>query len=278
MELRRALTIFRLQKRIPIESLNSIFRELVKKYHPDKVREHPGWAHERMSEINDAYETLAEWLSHPPEEKKTAPTVKEARENPVRTDEELFRRETPAVSSVDRNIFYPVFNSFLNGLGVYYQYGLDNPAYRAEGVRRFRYREAFRTIQKARDKLEVYSKMKRHPVFLAASRFSRLTAAEIELGEPEYKERIKYRKFDDRFRLARRSFDDAVKEIFFPELIPKHLTGRAVSGIYACYTSFVLYLTVFTEGERRNAAILMTARYDALMDLLELRNNGILEF
>ena len=125
---------------------------------------------------------------------------------------------------------------------------------------------------------EAYSKMKRHPVFLAASRFSRLTAAEIELGEPEYKERMKYRKFDDRFRLARRSFDDAVKEIFFPELIPKHLTGRAVSGIYACYTSFVLYLTVFTEGERRNAAILMTARYDALMDLLELRNNGILEF
>jgi len=89
---------------------------------------------------------------------------------------------------------------------------------------------------------------------------------------------MKYRKFDDRFRLARRSFDDAVKEIFFPELIPRHLKGRALSGLYACYTSFVLYLTVFTEGERRNTAILMTARYDALMDLLELRNNGILEF
>ncbi len=278
MELRRALTIFRLQKRIPIDSLNSIFRELVKKYHPDKVREHPDWAHERMSEINNAYETLVEWLSKPPEVGKTTPTVTETRENPEKTDEELFRREIPTINSADRNIFYPVFNSFLDGLGVYYQYGLDNPAYRVEGVRRFRFREAFRTIQKTRDKLEVYTKEKSHPVFLAASRFSRLTAAEIELGEPDFKDKMKYRKFDDGFRLARRSFDDAVKEIFFPELIPKHLTGRAISGIYACYSSFVLYLTVFTKGERRNAAILMTARYDALMDLLELRSNGILDF
>lgn len=278
MELRRALTIFRLQKRIPIDSLNSIFRELVKKYHPDKVREHPDWAHERMSEINNAYETLAEWLSKPPEEKKTAHTVTQTGDNTERTDEELFRHEIPTVNSADRKIFYPVFNAFLDGLGVYYQYGLENPAYRVEGIRRFRFREAYRTIKKTRDKLENYSKEKKHPVFLAASRFSRLTAAEIELGEPDFKEKVKYRKFDDRFRLARRSFDDAVKEIFFPELIPKHLTGRAISGIYACYTSFVLYLTVFTEGERRNAAILMTARYDALMDLLELRNNGILEF
>jgi len=278
MELRRALTLFKLQKRIPIESLNSIFRELVKKYHPDKVREHPEWAHERMSEINDAYETLAEWLSKPPEQRKAASTVNEEYERPVSPDEDLFRGETSVLNSAEGKIFYSFFNSFLDGLGVYYQYGLDNPAYRNEGVRRFRYREAFRAVQTARDELESYSKKKSHPVCLAASRFSRLTVVEMELGEPIFEEMMKYRKFDDRFRLARRSFDDAVKEIFFPELIPRHLKGRALSGLYACYTSFVLYLTVFTEGERRNTAILMTARYDALMDLLELRNNGILEF
>ncbi len=278
MELRRALTLFRLQKRIPIEALNSIFRELVKKYHPDKVREHPEWAHERMSEINDAYETLAEWLSQPPEQRKATATVNEEYESPAEPDEDLFRKETPPLNSADGKIFYSFFNSFLDGLGVYYQYGLDNPAYRNEGIRRFRFREASREVQKARDELEALTKKKNHPVYLAASRFSRLTAVEMELGEPVFEENMKYRKFDDQFRLARRSFDDAVKEILFPELIPGHLKGRAVSGLYACYTSFVLYLTVFTEGERRNTAILMTARYDALMDLLELRNNGILEF
>jgi len=289
MELRRALKIFRLQKRIPINDLNSVFRELVKKYHPDKMREHPDWAHERMSEINDAYETLAEWLSRPqPHPKPVKPAAsadaeqREKKEENRRryqdSDEELFRREKVPLSPDAAEELYPILNLFLDGLGVYYQYGLDNPAYRAEGIRRFRYREALRTVQKARDSLETRLKDITHPAFNAVSRFARLTCAEMELGEPVFEEMMTFRKFDDRFRGARRSFDDAVKEIFFPELIPIHLTGRAVSGLYACYTSYVLYLTVFTEGDRRDAGILMTARYDALMDLLNLRSDGILDF
>ena len=142
MELRRALTIFRIQKRIPIEDLNSVFRELVKKYHPE-------WAHERRSEINDAYETLAEWLSKPPPQKKPAAKTAKSkaepqydgstdRDQPQNSDDELFRRESPPLSPRAAEELYPRFNLFLDGLGVYYQYGLDNPAYRAEGVRRFR--------------------------------------------------------------------------------------------------------------------------------------------
>ena len=65
MELRKALAMFRLTGRVPVEELNGTFRDLVKKYHPDKVREHPEWAHERMAEINTAYETLVEWLASP---------------------------------------------------------------------------------------------------------------------------------------------------------------------------------------------------------------------
>ena len=259
-----------------MENLNSIFRDLVKKYHPDKIREHPDWAHERMSEINDAYETLAEWLVSPPIQKKTKPVEPEEQyESP---DNEIFRKEIPPLSSAQSKVFYPVFNMLLDGLGVYYQYGLENPAYRGEGVRRFRYREALRAIKKSRDMLEIQSANYSHPVYSAASRYARLTATEIEFGEPVFSDMMTFRKFDDRLRTARRSFDDAVKEIFFPELIPRHLLGRATSGLYACYTSFVLYLTIFTEGERRDAGILMTARYDAFMDLMELRNEGILQF
>jgi len=278
MEIRRALSIFKLKKRIPIEALNSTFRELVKKYHPDKVREHPEWAHERMSEINDAYETLAEWLSKPPLKKKPPQVKKEKKQKEAEDYNDFFRKETRPLSSTEEKEFYPVFNLFLDGLGVYYQYGLENPAYRNEGVRRFRYREALRTVQKSRDDLESQSQRNRHPVFKAASRFARLTVADMDFGEINFQEMFKYRKFDNRFQAARRSFDDAIKEIFFPELIPLHLSGRAISGLYACYTSFVLYLTLFTEGERRNAGILMTARYDALMDLIEFRNDSILDF
>ncbi|MCK5249902.1 MAG: DnaJ domain-containing protein [Spirochaetaceae bacterium] len=284
MELRRALTMFRLRGQVPMEDLNSSFRELVKKYHPDKVREYPEWAHERMAEINDAYETLAAWLAKPQFQAKKEDGIEETyrsendmdhREDPV---EGIFRKIPPPLSAGEEKSFYPIFNRFLDGLGIYFQYGLDNPVYRGEGVRRFRFREASRNVKKARDDLEKISKKNLHPLIKAAARFARLTVAEMDLGEPVFQDRMTFRRFDDRLRSARRSFDDAIKEILFPELIPKHLRGRATAGMYVCYTAFVLYLTVFTEGDRRNVGILMTARYDAFMDLVEMRNDGILRF
>lgn len=282
MELRRALTMFRIDGRVPIEELNSSFRDLVKKYHPDKVREHPEWAHERMAEINEAYETLVDWVKTPP---KPEIKVEKKPENyePEPTEEETHPSQTalywkdilPLTAALEKSL-YPGFNRFLDGLGIYYQYGLENPAYRGEGVRRFRFREALRNVEKGRDEMEKLSRVNGHPIIKAAARFARLTVAEIKLGEPVFHERMTYRKFDDRLRSARRSFDDGVKEVLFPELIPGHLRGRASAGLYACYTAFVLYMTVFQEGERRDAGILMTARYDAFMDLLELRNIGLL--
>lgn len=282
MDLRRALTMFRIDGRVPVEELNSSFRELVKKYHPDKVREHPDWAHERMAEINDAYETLVDWLNSPPkpenkEQNYTHPHEPDVPDEPNRTSpENLYWKDIPPLTAALEKSFYPGFNRFLDGLGIYYQYGLDNPAYRGEGVRRFRFREGLRNIEKGRDDLEKLSRRNGHPIIKAAARFARLTVAEIDLGEPVFQERMTFRKFDDKLRSARRSFDDAIKEVLFPELIPRHLRGRATAGLYACYTAFVLYVTVFHEGERRDAGILMTARYDAFMDLLELRNIGLI--
>ena len=288
MDLRRARTIFRVTERIPIEDLNSSFRELVKKYHPDRVREHPEWAHERMSEVNDAYETLAEWINTPLSTKsatgfETQPTPKPQRPDEnldeSRGEEDFFRREIPALSARMEKEFYPLFHDFLDGLGIYYQYGLENPANRTEGVRRFRYREAFRAVERSKRSLEKTAESFNHPVLRAVARFARLAAADIDLGQPYFSEGANTnRRFDDKLRSARRNFDGAVKEILFPELIPTHLKGRAIAGLYACYTTFVLYLTMFDSGERQKAGILQAARYDAFMELVELRSDGLLRF
>jgi hypothetical protein len=118
-----------------------------------------------------------------------------------------------------------------------------------------------------------------HPVLRAVARFARLAAADIDLGQPYFSEGANtHRRFDDKLRSARRNFDGAVKEILFPELIPTHLKGRAIAGLYASYTTFVLYLTMFDSGERQKAGILQAARYDAFMELVELRSDGLLRF
>ncbi len=285
MELRRALSMFRLGGRVPMEELNSSFRDLVKKYHPDKVRDYPEWAHERMAEINDAYETLAAWIAEPPKKKVPQQDVHQT-ESPVPSDnfsndayEKLHRRDTPVLSKRLAETFYPAFNGFLDGLGLYYQYGLEHASFREEGVRRFRFREALRTAEKNRDTLEKLSKEINPPVLKSVSRFARLTVADMNMGDPAFpKGAPGYSRFDRRFKNARRDFDSAVREILFPELLPAHRRGNSGSALYSSYTEFILFVTVFTDGERRKAGILQSARYDSFMDLIELRNDGILSF
>ncbi len=276
MNLQQARAIFRLDSRISMEELNGLFRTLVKKYHPDKVRDHPEWAHARMTEINDAYELLVKRI--------TSPVQTEPEENPVDREEPNDNTDTdsiwqvPPMDEEESRIFYPLFNDFLDGLGLYYQYGLENPPVRMEGIRRFRYREAMRTIIRGRDSLAACRKIQPHPVFSAASRFARLTTADIDLGEIAISSNPLHRKYDKRMINARRSFDESIKVILFPELVPHHLHSRSYSGLYSCYSEFVIYFTVFEEGERRKAGILQAARYDAFMTLVQMRNARIMEF
>ena len=151
--------------------------------------------------------------------------------------------------------------------------------YREEGVRRFRYREALRTCEKGRDGLSQLASTHQHPALQAAYRFSRLSIADMVLGEPALPPAPEpLRKFDSGMKRARREFDEAIKSILFPELLPAHLRNRRAGGLYSSYTQFVLYTGVFNEGERRKMGILQVARYDSFLDLLELRNQNLLRF
>jgi len=273
VDIRRSLSTFRLNGRVPVQQLNSLFRELVKKYHPDKVRDYPDWANERMSEINDAYETILEWLENPPAESEK---IAENHWEDHKTDARSFHTEVAPLSAELEIQFQLAFDKFLNGLEIYYQYGLENHEYRQEGIRRFRFREASRLIMEGRNKLELLLKNYQHPIFRIVARFVRLTAADIGIAKPNFYKKEPFHKIDMRLNSARRDFDDAIKEIFFPEFIPNHLRGRAKIKLYTCFATFVLYMSIFIRGERHKIGVLMTARYDALMDLIGLKDWGLL--
>lgn len=276
MNLNIAQSIFKLESRVSIGQLNTVFRELVKKYHPDKVRDHPQWANERMAEINNAYETLVTWISEPAVIEEQAPEQNEEVETPENFAEEFHKY--PSLTGKQARIFYEAFNHFLNGLILYFQYGLENPSQRYEGVRRFRYRESIRSIEKGFKDIENCAREYSHPAIDAVSRFVRLMIADIHLGEMNYPMDTISRKMDSRMSRARQAFDTAVKFIFFPEMVPKHLKGRVITGLYTSYSEFILYLSTFESGERKKMGILQTARYDAFMTLLHLRSLGIIEF
>ncbi len=260
-----------------MEELNTLFRALVKKYHPDKVRDYPEWAHERMAEINIAYELLAQKITElatPEPKPATEPTQTDENEN----FEDIGNVQVKPLSAEESQVFYSIFNEFLDGLGLYYQYGLENPSYRNEGVRRFRFREALRMIIRSRDKLDLCKKTYRNPAITAASRFSRLTVADIDQGMLQFSSEPHFKKYDRRLFNARRTFDKAVKVVLFPELVPGHQASQYYSGIYSCYPEFIIYLNTVDGELRRKAGILQAARYDAFMSLVQLRNSGVLHF
>jgi len=273
MDIKRSLAIFRLKDRISVQQLNLLFRELVKKYHPDKVRDYPDWAHERMFEINDAYETIVEWLANPLAESSEISDSSKETQNHQADDS---NSEIKPLSDELEIKFRTSFNKFLDGLAIYYQYGLENHEYRQVGIRRFRFREAIRLIMEGRNELEFYRYQ--YPVFRIAARFARLTAADIGIAKPRFNDKSFFHKIDARLNSARRNFDDAIKEIFFPEIIPNYLKGRATVKLYTCYATFLLYMSIFVRGERRKIGILMSARYDALMELMELKARGLVSF
>ena len=282
MEIRRALAIFKINKKVTPDSLNSIFRELVKKYHPDKVHDYPEWAHEKMSEINDAYETIKIWIAEKPSEQRSSTKKRNSKAdeeiNKNRENKNFYSiKDIPPLTINSKKVFYPVFNKFLDALGLYYQYGLEIPENRKEGVRRFRYREAVKLIYNSKKEMEKLLSQLDHPVISSALRFIRLTLVDIETGYLQIPPAREYSKIDKDFRNARKIFNNAVKEIFFPELVPLNVRGRSTALMYSCYTQFILYLTSFSE-ERKDAGILMTARFDALSELIEMRNFLLVEF
>ena len=63
MENQKALKMLGLTSSSSISDLNSSFRKLAKKYHPDFNRNNEAWANLKMTELNLAYEMVLEYLT-----------------------------------------------------------------------------------------------------------------------------------------------------------------------------------------------------------------------
>lgn len=133
----KALKLFNLPDTANLRDLNAAYRRVVRKYHPDYNPERTEWAHEAMIKINAAYDSALEHLA-------------------ALRYEEVEKRLDHEIRAHDRftDIFLSVANSVLEGIFIYYQYGLENPFAREHGVPRFRYRLALKKIAAGIGQLE----------------------------------------------------------------------------------------------------------------------------
>ncbi len=135
MELNRALRLLKLAPDCSVDNLNESFRKLAKTYHPDSNRGRESWAHRIMTDLNLAYETVLDYLTSD----RRAQGYTETGQRHVRF----------------QAYFNRAVNTVLDGIYTYYQYGLENVMIRNEGVRKFRYRDCMRSMEKGIERLDM---------------------------------------------------------------------------------------------------------------------------
>jgi hypothetical protein len=142
MDLSSAFSIYQLkQGNFSHEQLEKGFKNLVKKYHPDKNQEFSDWCHIRMTEINAAYEILMEDLV---ESQRTKPTNKN-------TNQEYSKKK----SDNSQDLYFSKATAlFFKGVHTYYDYELTKRALRQEGVWRYHYRRSVKLIEKSLEEME----------------------------------------------------------------------------------------------------------------------------
>ncbi len=133
----KALALFKIGPAASLRDLNSAYRRLVRRYHPDYNPHRLEWAHTAMVKINAAYDVAVEHLAALRYEEVQAHLDKEIRAHDDFTA-----------------LFSNTANRVLDGLFTYYQYGLENPHQRSSGTPRIRYRSAVRRISEALSQLE----------------------------------------------------------------------------------------------------------------------------
>jgi len=170
MTVAAAFEILNLQPNASARDLVLAYRRLVKRYHPDYNATRQTWSTEKMTQLNLAYETAREVIASRDERQQGRPgasasdggdtaagyrnsagTTFEEREEQRRAAFEHARwaggRAALGVSPQFARLFDKPWDLIVDGVYVFYQYGLENVHLRNEGVHRFRYRRALKNLK-----------------------------------------------------------------------------------------------------------------------------------
>jgi curved DNA-binding protein CbpA len=228
MEHEDSLKVLGLTEKSSLQELTSVFRRLVKKYHPDLNQDKQEWSNQKMLFLNEAYHTAHQFLSLPPSQR----TIKK----PVCNDE-IKVKQPPAIKnlSFSKGISLAM-DSLQDGIGLYYQYGLENIVLRREGTRRSRFRSSIRRIKKSFDILKPVSelelnKYEMHQLEIIVN-FIRHFYKSIHMTSLSPSDSTQYeRKAFRHFTLGAKLVDSVIKEVMFKEYMEPYKLGRLTENI-----------------------------------------------
>ncbi|MDC7223971.1 MAG: J domain-containing protein [Spirochaetales bacterium] len=267
MDLASALSIYRLkQTDFTREELDRGFKNLVKKYHPDKNQEFSDWCHIRMTEINEAYELLMEHMETRAEQRKrTAPPREEKNYNPP-----------PGRQGGGDVLLDKITALFFEGVHTYYDYELTKRSLRQEGVWRYHYRKSVKLMEKALQEMEKL--IFQTNVGTGWSKFlyfGNLFLGDIQSLEPNIPLSMRGSKTHIAYSEATTNIDKAFSEYFSaaPGDREKHL-----SPLYRASHLLILLVENYPQTEWYNLALQKLNLLDSFLDLQDLIRSGRITF
>ncbi len=227
MDLEKALLVLGLKNNPTINDLNSAYRSLAKRFHPDFHRGNEKWAHNKMTELNLAYECALRHLT---------------------SIQEKPRKQRYEFSG----LFNMALNKLLDGLYLYYQYGLENIHLRKEGVRRFRYRDALKLVR------EGLSEFERIKCFAKYQKEAESTELFIEFSRAFLQNMLINRVYEHaghkREYIAYKHYvnggmclDYAIKDVFFGDMLISIRDGNYYTKLAKGYEEFLVVVTNFQD-------------------------------
>ena len=268
MDLSSAFSIYNLpDTNLSREDIDKSFKKLVKKYHPDRNQEYADWCHERMTEINEAYEILMGYVE------SDLGTDDKSRHD---SGENRGNTYSQGSGQGDSNFFRKAAKLFFEGVHTYYDYELTKRSLRQEGVWRYHYRRAVKMMNKAMDEWE--KRTAAHPEDREEEKllyFGRLFLADIEAPEPRIPRSMGDEKTHIAYREAVNSIDKAFSGFFSAERSEreKHLTP-----LYRASHLLILLVENYPQTDWYNLALQKLNLLDSFLDLQDLFRTGKITF
>lgn len=245
-----------------LQDLTASFRRLVKKFHPDLNQDKVEWSNRQMLFLNEAYNSAYEYLSQ-------AEVVR------------IKAAEEKTVNYISFEKAIPLSMEYLyDGIGLYYQYGLDNIVLRREGTRRSRFRSSIRRIKKSFsilqsiaeqhlnrsefDQLEIIVNFIRY--FYKSIHMETIRAADSSAYEM---------KAFRHFTLGSKLVDQVIKEIMFKEYMESYKLGRLNENIKLAEAELNSVIIDYPEAICLKDSII---KKELLLSFLDMKDLNDLEF
>ncbi len=246
MEIKDALRILGLEISSPEQLLNLHFRKLVKRYHPDFNQDRLRWAHKMMTTLNNAYEISKKFY----EEQRVKPEPQKEQTEPA--------AEGRAGNTFSET-FTLGFDFILEGIYIYYQYGLENIFLRKEGSRRLRYRGSVQRIRTGINLINTIPESDLSGVEIkkkhVASSFGKAFFEYMSLDRA-FKPRSTDREFKsyNHYRNGSLGLDTAIKQFFFKDTLADPRKNNP--DLSLVYHEFFTVLSKFPESPWINETVL----------------------